>query len=204
MGIRAYCGIAGHRFAGWPYLCANTDSHRDRCDGLTACISAIAGTVGRGTANALPAFVQRVSQYRVCPDPHFRVEHLFHRCYLVLILPLFGYSLPLGQNTRRHYLPGRTAAGDRQSDLQHRHRIGQPECGTGRGGRFAGLSGGYPQAGVFPECGASLAAVSPHARFWELLLAMLLLEAIFGLQGIVAAPVFYAYIKDELKAVRWI
>lgn len=37
------------------------------------------------------------------------------------------------------------------------------------------------------------------ARAWELLLAMLALEALFGLQGLVAAPVFYAYVKDELK-----
>lgn len=37
------------------------------------------------------------------------------------------------------------------------------------------------------------------ARAWELLLAMLALEAIFGVQGLVAAPVFYAYLKDELK-----
>lgn len=39
--------------------------------------------------------------------------------------------------------------------------------------------------------------ISAHA--WELLLAMLIMEAIFGLQGLVAAPVFYAYVKDELK-----
>lgn len=38
------------------------------------------------------------------------------------------------------------------------------------------------------------------AKAWELLLAMLALEATFGLQGLVAAPVFYAYVKDELKA----
>lgn len=37
------------------------------------------------------------------------------------------------------------------------------------------------------------------ARAWEILLAMLALEAMFGLQGLVAAPVFYAYVKDELK-----
>lgn len=40
------------------------------------------------------------------------------------------------------------------------------------------------------------------AKAWELLLAMLVLEAIFGLQGVVAAPVFYAYLKDELKAAK--
>lgn len=38
------------------------------------------------------------------------------------------------------------------------------------------------------------------ARAWELLLAMLAMEAAFGLAGVVAAPIYYAYIKAELKA----
>jgi predicted PurR-regulated permease PerM len=38
------------------------------------------------------------------------------------------------------------------------------------------------------------------ASSWELLLAMLLMEAVFGLPGLVAAPVYYAYLKDELSA----
>ncbi|MFN0300827.1 MAG: AI-2E family transporter [Burkholderiales bacterium] len=38
-----------------------------------------------------------------------------------------------------------------------------------------------------------------HARAWELLVAMLIMEAMFGVAGIVAAPIFYAYLKDELK-----
>ncbi|WP_334188592.1 AI-2E family transporter [Noviherbaspirillum sp.] len=37
-----------------------------------------------------------------------------------------------------------------------------------------------------------------NARAWELLAAMLVMEAIFGLPGVVAAPVFYAYLKQEL------
>lgn len=38
-----------------------------------------------------------------------------------------------------------------------------------------------------------------NARAWELLSAMLAMEAIFGLPGLVAAPVFYAYAKKELS-----
>lgn len=37
-----------------------------------------------------------------------------------------------------------------------------------------------------------------NARAWELLTAMLVMEAMFGLPGVVAAPVFYAYLKREL------
>jgi predicted PurR-regulated permease PerM len=43
-----------------------------------------------------------------------------------------------------------------------------------------------------------------QARAWELLMAMLVMEAAFGLPGIVAAPIYYAYLKDELKARRLI
>ncbi len=39
-----------------------------------------------------------------------------------------------------------------------------------------------------------------NARSWELLAAMLFGEAVFGMVGVIAAPVFYAYVKDELRA----
>ncbi len=38
-----------------------------------------------------------------------------------------------------------------------------------------------------------------QATAWELLCAMLLMEAIFGIVGLVAAPVVYAWIKAEVK-----
>lgn len=41
-----------------------------------------------------------------------------------------------------------------------------------------------------------------NAQAWELLLAMLVMESAFGLTGLVAAPVYYAYLKDELEAQR--
>ena len=41
-----------------------------------------------------------------------------------------------------------------------------------------------------------------HARAWELLCAMLVMEAIFGISGMVAAPIVYAWLKAELKALK--
>jgi len=38
-----------------------------------------------------------------------------------------------------------------------------------------------------------------RASAWELLIAMMLMEAVFGIAGVVAAPVYYAYIKSELR-----
>jgi len=43
-----------------------------------------------------------------------------------------------------------------------------------------------------------------EAKAWELLLAMLVMEAAFGIPGVIAAPIFYAYIKHELRAAKLI
>jgi predicted PurR-regulated permease PerM len=40
------------------------------------------------------------------------------------------------------------------------------------------------------------------AAAWELLCAMLLFEAAFGLPGLIAAPIFYAYVKAELTRLE--
>jgi len=38
-----------------------------------------------------------------------------------------------------------------------------------------------------------------RASAWELLLAMIVLEVAFGIAGLIAAPIYYAYIKNELS-----
>lgn len=43
-----------------------------------------------------------------------------------------------------------------------------------------------------------------RARAWELLIAMLFMEAVFGAPGLIAAPIYYAYLKRELEAQRLI
>jgi predicted PurR-regulated permease PerM len=42
------------------------------------------------------------------------------------------------------------------------------------------------------------------ARTWEVLLAMLVMESVFGLAGLIAAPIYYAYLKDDLSAQKLI
>lgn len=46
---------------------------------------------------------------------------------------------------------------------------------------------------------ARIVGAQISARAWELLLAMLVMEAAFGLPGVIAAPIYYAYLKDELR-----
>ena len=43
-----------------------------------------------------------------------------------------------------------------------------------------------------------------NARAWELLIAMMAMEAAFGVPGLVAAPIYYAYLKEELYARKLI
>ncbi len=47
---------------------------------------------------------------------------------------------------------------------------------------------------------ARIVGTQIDASAWELLLAMVVMEAAFGLSGVIAAPVFYAYLKSELTS----
>ncbi|OOG48474.1 AI-2E family transporter [Rhodanobacter sp. C01] len=51
---------------------------------------------------------------------------------------------------------------------------------------------------------ARIVGTQINASAWELLIAMLLMEAAFGLPGLIAAPIYYAYLKSELVAERLI
>src|SRR3954449_8219153 len=51
---------------------------------------------------------------------------------------------------------------------------------------------------------ARIIGVKIGARAWELLLAMLIIDACFGIPGVIAAPIYYAYLKDELSARKLI
>jgi predicted PurR-regulated permease PerM len=52
--------------------------------------------------------------------------------------------------------------------------------------------------------GARIVGSRIKSQIWELLIAMMVLEAIFGVPGLVAAPIFYAYLKSELLAAKLI
>lgn len=43
-----------------------------------------------------------------------------------------------------------------------------------------------------------------HTRTFEMLACMVVFEAAFGLPGLVAAPVVYAYVKSELREAGWL
>lgn len=39
---------------------------------------------------------------------------------------------------------------------------------------------------------------------WEIIVAMFVLESLFGVAGLVAAPLYYAYLKTELRDLGWV
>ncbi|MBM3512847.1 MAG: hypothetical protein FJX59_03940 [Alphaproteobacteria bacterium] len=43
-----------------------------------------------------------------------------------------------------------------------------------------------------------------QARAWELLIVLMVMEAVFGIPGVIAGPIFYAYLKDELRTRKLI
>jgi predicted PurR-regulated permease PerM len=45
---------------------------------------------------------------------------------------------------------------------------------------------------------AKIIGTQINAKAWELLTAMLIMESMFGIPGVIAAPVLYAYLKTEL------
>ena len=52
--------------------------------------------------------------------------------------------------------------------------------------------------------GARIVGSRIKSQIWELLIAMMVMEALFGLPGLVAAPIWYAYLKSELLEARLI
>jgi predicted PurR-regulated permease PerM len=49
---------------------------------------------------------------------------------------------------------------------------------------------------------ARIVGTQIRARAWELLIAMVFMEAAFGSAGVIAAPIYYAYLKRELEAAK--
>ncbi|MCV2506111.1 MAG: AI-2E family transporter [Candidatus Lightella neohaematopini] len=49
---------------------------------------------------------------------------------------------------------------------------------------------------------AGIVGQRTNTKSWELILVMLLLESIFGLNGLIAAPIYYIYLKYELKNIK--
>jgi predicted PurR-regulated permease PerM len=130
------------------------------------------------------------------------VNTLLTGCYLLLVLPALGLSIPFAKTlVVLTFVVGLIpVAGNLISNTAI---------------FLASLSVSWPLA-----AGSLLYLVAIHkleyflnarivgtqvdARAWELLIAMLACETLFGVGGVVAAPILYAYMKYELKRQNWI
>ncbi|MBF0538024.1 MAG: AI-2E family transporter [Nitrospirae bacterium] len=51
---------------------------------------------------------------------------------------------------------------------------------------------------------AKIIGTQIKSKAWEMLLAMIIMESAFGISGVIAAPIYYAYFKDELISKKLI
>ena len=125
------------------------------------------------------------------------INTFFTWLYLDVVLRAVRHRPAAGENPGGAHLRGRPAAHHRQPDLEHRHRHRVPE--PGRAGGAASLV--YLVVIHKLEYFLNARIIGSHikARAWELLIAMLVMEAAFGITGLIAAPIFYAYFKEELR-----
>lgn len=125
------------------------------------------------------------------------INTFFTWCYLVLLLPAFGVELPLTKTlVAVTFIAGLLPIlGNLISNtvifivsLSHSLWI-------------ALLSLAYLIVIHKLEYFLNARIIGSHinARAWELLVAMIVMEAAFGIPGLIAAPIFYAYFKEELR-----
>lgn len=125
------------------------------------------------------------------------INTAFTALYLVVLLPLFGIHLPLTKTLiATTFIAGLLPI------------LGNLISNTAI--VIVSFSKGLPIAAVSLAylilihkleyfLNARIIGANIRATAWELLIAMLVMEAAFGIPGLVAAPIFYAYFKDALR-----
>lgn len=121
---------------------------------------------------------------------------LFTGLYLVVVLPLFGVHLPLTKTlVVLTFLAGLLPV---VGNLISNAIIVVVSLAHSPQAAMASLGFLVVVHKLEYFLNARIVGSRISAQAWELLLAMLAMEAAFGLPGIVAAPIFYAYLKQEL------
>jgi predicted PurR-regulated permease PerM len=122
--------------------------------------------------------------------------------YLLVILPLFGVHLPL----LSVLIPFTFVTGllPVVGNLISNSVIVLISLGTSPGVALASLVFLIAIHKLEYFTNARIVGGEVKARAWELLCAMLVMEAVFGIAGLIAAPVVYAWLKAEMKAKNMI
>ena len=122
----------------------------------------------------------------------------FTAIYLLLVLPLFGAHLPLGKTLILvTFIVGLLPV---LGNLVSNTMIVIVSLSVSLDVAVASLAYLVVIHKLEYFLNARIVGGRIHAAAWELLLAMIVMEAAFGISGLVAAPIYYAYLKDELSA----
>lgn len=130
------------------------------------------------------------------------VNALATATFLLLILPLLGYHIPFAEMvvTLTFVLGLVPVVGNLVSNLLN--VLLALSVGPGVAAICLGFLV-FSHKLEYLLC-ARFVGAGVGARTWELLTAMIFLEAIFGPMGFVAAPVLYAWLKAELRQRDWL
>jgi predicted PurR-regulated permease PerM len=121
---------------------------------------------------------------------------IFTAAYLTLILPLFGVELPLKKTLIAvTFLAGLLPV---VGNLISNTVIVIVSLSHSLGVAIASLCFLIVIHKLEYFLNARIIGSRIGSRAWELLAAMLAMEAAFGIAGVIAAPIYYAFVKDEM------
>lgn len=125
------------------------------------------------------------------------INTLFTAIYLAIVLPLFGVHLPLTKTMIVvTFLAGLLPV---IGNLISNSVIFVVSLAHSPGVAISSLGFLVVIHKLEYFLNARIVGAQISAKAWELLTAMLVMESAFGLPGLVAAPICYAWLKDELK-----
>jgi predicted PurR-regulated permease PerM len=130
------------------------------------------------------------------------INTLFTAIFLLIVLPLFGVELPLAKTlVIATFVAGLLPV---VGNLISNTLIFVVGLSVSLGVAIAALVFLILIHKFEYFLNARIVGTQIRARAWELLIAMLFMEAAFGAAGLVAAPIYYAYLKRELMAAKLI
>jgi predicted PurR-regulated permease PerM len=127
---------------------------------------------------------------------------LFTAIFLLVVLPLFGITLPLAKTlVAATFVVGLLPV---IGNLISNTLIFIVGLSVSLGVAIAALAFLIVIHKLEYFLNARIVGTQIRARAWELLIAMLVMESAFGAAGLIAAPIYYAYLKRELTASKLI
>ncbi len=130
------------------------------------------------------------------------INTLLTGSYLLIVLPLFGVNLPLAKTlVAVTFVAGLLPV---VGNLISNTMIFIVGMSVSLGVAVASLTYLIVIHKLEYFLNAGIVGTRIRARAWELLIAMLVMEAMFGISGLIAAPIYYAALKRELKAANLI